>query len=73
MVAMALLVNGAGWSNPAGFATGFAGVGVGVGICQPQKNPYPQHGLWGFVWTFLFAFFARLECTLLFSKLFSGS
>jgi hypothetical protein len=38
------VVNGAGWSNPAGFATGFAGVGVGVGIFNPRKTRTPSAG-----------------------------
>jgi len=36
-----------GFTKPAGFATGFSGVRVGVQNSVPQKNPYPWHGYVG--------------------------
>jgi len=35
-----------GFSEPAGFATGFSGVRIRVGNSVPPKNPYPCHGFW---------------------------
>jgi hypothetical protein len=45
-----------GFSKPAGFATGFPGVRVGVQTFVPRKNPYPWHGYTG-----LMAFQTPLE------------
>ena len=37
-----------GLHRPAGFMTGFSGVGVRVDIQLPHPNPYPGHGYHGF-------------------------
>ena len=39
-----------GFTKPAGFATGFSGVRVGVQNSVPQRNPYPCHGYVGWPW-----------------------